>query len=85
MVKDPAINFSTFLISLAGSALVHLGEVDDPQGQAQVDLHLARQTIDVIQMLVDKTKGNLDEEEQRLVDAIQAELHAKYNAKIQRS
>ena len=82
MVTEPTVNFSTFLISLAGSALVHLGEVHDPQGQAQVDLALARQTIDVIQMLAEKTKNNLDEDEQRLLEAVQAELHSKYNARI---
>ena len=82
MATEPPISFSTFLISLAGTALVHLGEVDDPQGQTHLDLNLARQTIDVIQMLVEKTKGNLDAEEQRLVEAIQAELHAKYNARL---
>ena len=79
MATEPPVNFSTFLISLAGTALMHLGEVDDPSGQGQLDMNLARQTIDVIGMLADKTKGNLDPEEQRLLDAIRSELHAKYN------
>lgn len=82
MTTEATVNFSTFLISLAGSALVHLGEVDEPGHQTRVDLTLARQTIDVIQMLAEKTRNNLDEEEQRLLEAIQAELHSKYNARI---
>jgi hypothetical protein len=85
MAPEATVNFSTFLISLAGSALVHLGEVDDPNRQARVDLVLARQTIDVIQMLAEKTRNNLDEDEQRLLEAIQAELHSKYNARISKS
>lgn len=79
MATEPPVNFSTFLISLAGTALVHMGEVDDPHGQ--VDLNLARQTIDVIGMLAEKTKGNLDPDEQRLLDAIRSELHTKYNSR----
>lgn len=85
MATEPTINFSTFLISLAGSTLVHLGEVDDPKGHGKVDLGLARQTIDVIQMLAEKTKNNLDEDEARLLEAVQAELHSKYNARVARA
>ena len=82
MPAAPPITFSTFIISIAGTALVHLGEVDRPDGTHGVDLGLARQSIDVIHMLARKTRGNLDAEEQRLVDAVLAELHDKYNAKL---
>ncbi len=82
MPAAPPITFNTFIISIAGTALVHLGEVDGPDGSHRIDLNLARQSIDVIHMLARKTKGNLDEEEQGLVEAVLAELHDKYNARL---
>ena len=69
---EPPITFSTFLVSLASSALAHLGHaegVDVPR-----DPTLARHTAQVIDMLSEKTRGNLDSEEQRLLEALQAEL-----------
>lgn len=78
---DPPISFSTFVISLASSALAQLGHVDEAHRHGiQVDLNLARQSIDLIDMLKEKTKGNLDDEERQLLDAVQRELHEKYDA-----
>jgi len=73
------INFGAFLISLSTEALVHLGEVADPSsGQERRDLAMAQQLIDILGMLREKTRGNLDHDEQALLDAILFDLRMKY-------
>lgn len=77
----PAVSFTSFLISLGSSALVHLGEIPEPGSAARKpDLTLARHTIDVLAILHDKTRGNLDEDEARLLDALLGELRGKLAA-----
>lgn len=73
----PAVSFSSFVVSLATSAMTHLGE--GPGGS--VDLALARQTIDLLGVLQEKTDGNLDDEEKQLLDAVLHETRTKYLAK----
>ncbi|MEY3013039.1 MAG: hypothetical protein RIT45_1774 [Pseudomonadota bacterium] len=61
-------DFSTFLLSLASSVMVHLGRVPDPTGgSGEISLDLARHSIDLIAMLEEKTRGNLTPEEQTLM------------------
>ncbi len=73
------ISFGAFLMSLSTEALVHLGEVADPSsGQEQRDLAMAQQLIDILGMLREKTRGNLDHDEQALLDAILFDLRMKY-------
>lgn len=73
------VSFASFLVSLGSSALVHLGEVPDPQtGSAQRDLLLARHTIDVLGLLKDKTQGNLEDDEAKLLDALLFDLRTKF-------
>jgi hypothetical protein len=75
----PDIDFSTFVLSLASSALMHLGELPDPGGGESVkDLPLAKQTIDIISMLQEKTKGNLDAAEESLLQSLLYDLRVKY-------
>ena len=75
----PEINFMTFLMSLNSSALVHLGmEADPSSGQTMKNLPIAKQTIDVIAMLEEKTQGNLTDEERRLLTNILYELRLMY-------
>lgn len=79
--EEPAaeINFAAFLMSLSTEALVHLGEMPDPASGAQRrDLAMAQQLIDILGMLRDKTRGNLDRDEQALLDAILFDLRMKY-------
>lgn len=72
------VSFASFLVSLGSSALVHLGEIPDPHtGQTARDLKLARHTVDLLGLLQEKTKGNLDDDEGRLLDALLAELRPK--------
>ena len=75
----PEINFSTFIFSLNTSALLHLGEVADPAtGKEQEDLPMAKQTIDLIAMLEEKTRGNLTPDEENLVKHILYDLRLRY-------
>jgi len=56
-----------------------MGEVPDPStGKPTRDLVLARQTIDLLALLKDKTKGNLDDDETRLLDALLFDLRTKF-------
>jgi hypothetical protein len=79
--REIPVSFTTFLISLAQSALVHLGEVADPgTGRKERNLQLARHTIDVLGVLEEKTKGNLEEQEARLLGSVLFDLRSKFVA-----
>jgi hypothetical protein len=82
----PDINFTTFTMSLSTQALVHLGEVEDPFTKtAATDLDAAKQLIDILGMLREKTRGNLDENEERLLDAILYDLRLRYVERAKRA
>jgi hypothetical protein len=73
------INFSSFIFSLGTSALLHLGEVPDPATQkVEKDLPLAKQTIDILGMLKEKTRGNLTADEEKLIDNLLADLRWRF-------
>jgi hypothetical protein len=75
----PELTFAAFLWSLSEQALAALGEVPDPtSGQVNRDLQMAQQMIDIIIMLRDKTRGNLDSHEQALIKEILSGLQMKY-------
>ncbi len=75
----PKINFSTFILSLNSSALVQLGLIEDPAtGKKEKNLPLAKQTIDIIGMLDEKTKGNLNEDEDRMLKTLLYDLRMMY-------
>jgi len=76
---EPEINFATFVVGLSTQALAALGEMPDPAtGENLRDLHAAQQLIDIIGMLREKTRGNLDHEEDGLMEAILFDLRMKY-------
>ena len=78
-VHLPEINFPTFIFSLNASALLHLGVIDDPAtGKKVKNLPLGKQTIDILCMLEEKTKGNLSKEEEDLLKNILYELRIIY-------
>jgi hypothetical protein len=80
----PEVNFSYFLVSLSSSALLHLGEIADPQtGQKAKDLALAKHSIDIIAMLKEKTKGNLADEEEKALESILTDLRWRYVKAVQ--
>ena len=76
------VDFSTFIMSLTSSAFYHLGDMPDPStGKKEVNLPAVQQTIDMLIMLREKTKGNLKEDEKRLLEQLVYELQVKYVAK----
>lgn len=75
----PEIDFSHFIFSLSTSALIQLGEVQDPFTQKkEKNLPLAKQTIDLIAMLREKTKGNLTPEEEKIIENLLYDLRMWY-------
>ena len=75
----PELTFAAFVWSLSEQALAALGEIPDPvTGKVTHDLIMAQQMIDIIIMLRDKTRGNLDQHEQTLVQEILSTLQMKY-------
>lgn len=75
----PEIDFKNFILSLSTSALIQLGEIQDPFTQKVTkNLPLAKQTIDLIGMLKEKTKGNLSSEEGKIVEYVLYDLRMKY-------
>ncbi len=78
----PKVTFSTFVLSLASSALVQLGEAPDPTtGKHEEDIVLAKHTIDILSMLEEKTRCALDADETRLLEGLLYELRMKYVVK----
>lgn len=71
--QAPPVTFYTFVVSLGQAAMQHLS-VDTP---SQDDLLLADNTIQTLDLLKEKTQGNLDDEETRLLEAILSELQTK--------
>jgi hypothetical protein len=74
-----SITFSTFILGLASTALIHLGEAPNPEtGERSVSLDLARQSLDLLDLLEQKTRGNLTPEEQKLFAALMTDLKLKF-------
>ena len=75
----PTLNFATFIFSLNSSALVQLGMIEDPiNGEKTKNLPLAKQTIDILSMLEEKTRGNLDADEKAMLKNILYDLRILY-------
>ena len=76
----PQVDFSTFVLSLATAALYQLGAVPDPQTGAmlEADPMVARQTLETLEMLREKTQGNLTEDERKLIDSLLCDLRLRY-------
>jgi len=75
----PRIDFSSFILSLYSSGLVQLGKVEDPSTKKKsINLDLAKDTIDMIAMLEEKTRGNLTKEEENLLKALLSEIRLAY-------
>lgn len=78
--KDmPPLDFSTFVLSLSTSVLMNLGLVENPvTNKTEKELPMARQTIDLLALLQEKTKGNLTKEEAKLLEDVLHELRVWY-------
>jgi len=71
--------FLALISGLSGSAMQHLGKVINPlTGKIERDLQAAKETIDLIRMLREKTKGNLTDREKRALDALLGNLQLNY-------
>ena len=82
----PEINFSTFVISLSTQALMQLGEIASPvSGKVEADIPAAKQMVDILGMLQEKTKGNLNSSEERLLVDILFDLRMRYVEAVKKS
>lgn len=78
--EQGGITFTGFVLSLATTAAVHFGDIADPGTgkRGEPNLHAAAQMIEIIAMLQEKTRGNLIEPEERLIDDLLYELRMRY-------
>jgi hypothetical protein len=79
--KAPALDFNALVLSLGSSAIVHLGQAPDPttgQKRDQPDLPMAQQSIDLLAMLQEKTRGNLTADEARFLENMLFDLRMLY-------
>jgi|YelNatPaOPRAMG01_1025707.scaffolds.fasta_scaffold00844_11 hypothetical protein len=73
------ISFIDLINSLAGTTLIQLGAVADPQTNViKKDLNAAKQTIDILELLKEKTTGNLNNEESMMLDNVLFDLRMRY-------
>ena len=73
------VTFSSFVVSLATQAMMQLGEIKPPDGVSiPVDLESAKRMIDLLSMLQEKTRGNLDEAENNLLEDILHSLRLSF-------
>ncbi|HET9931459.1 MAG TPA: DUF1844 domain-containing protein [Polyangiaceae bacterium] len=81
----PAIDLTTLILSFSHNVLVHLGDAADPvTGEREVDLPLARQNIELIALLQEKTRGNLSGEEERVLGQALYDLRMRYVEVVKR-
>jgi hypothetical protein len=74
-----SVSFSTFVLGLSTQALLHLGEIESPlSGKVEQDLTAAKHVIDILGILHEKTRNNLDQGEERLLDGILYDLRMRY-------
>ncbi len=74
------ISFTQFVVSLASSAAIHFGDMPDPNGNtlSEPNLEGARQMIEILALLEEKTKGNLTAEERTVLDQVLYELRLRF-------
>src|SRR5262245_24138691 len=76
---EEPVSFSTFVLGLSTQALLHLGDIESPvSGQVERDLGAARHVIDILGILQAKTKNNLEQAEERLLEAVLYDLRMRY-------
>lgn len=77
--KTPPPDFSSFIFSISTTVLMDLGEIEHPiDKEKKVNLKMAKHSIDILDMLKEKTKGNLAEQETTLLENIVADLKLRY-------
>lgn len=79
MKESGPIQFTTFVLGLAHTSLIHLGDAPNPEtGREQVDLALARESIELLTLLREKTRGNLTAEEERVFEDVLARVRLRF-------
>jgi hypothetical protein len=79
VATGPAVTFSSLIFSLSSTAFLHLGAMPDPNtGKTEKNLALAKQTIDLLGVLREKTRNNLDQEEENLFEHLLYDLRMAY-------
>jgi len=75
----PEVDFIGFIISLSTTAMYHFGDIPDPYTQKrEKNLAAAKQTIDILNIIYEKTRGNLDEQEKQLLEEALYELRMRF-------
>jgi hypothetical protein len=78
-VSIPRLDLTTFFLSISSAAYMGLGLVPmGPEGRCSIDLELARQNIDLLELLCEKTKGNRTPEEDRLIENLLFETRMRF-------
>lgn len=78
-IPRPPVDFSTLLLSFASTAMIQLGAAPHPEtGEQVASPELAKETIDLLGLLREKTQGNLSDDETRLFEALLHDLRMKY-------
>jgi hypothetical protein len=73
------VTFSTFVLGLSTQALLHLGEIASPlDGKVEQDLPAAKHVIDILGILREKTRANLEQAEEHLLDSMLYDLRMRY-------
>lgn len=76
---SPEVDFIGFILSLSTTAMYHFGDIPDPYTQkAEKNLAAAKQTIDILSIIQEKTRGNLDEQEKELLEEALYELRMRF-------
>ena len=79
-MSDQSLTFSAFVLSLASSAAIHFGDLQDPLSGAKAEPNLegAAQMIEILSLLEQKTRGNLTADEQELLEQVLYELRMRF-------
>ena len=73
------MDFSNFVLSLNASAMVHLGDIPDPNTkEREINLPATKHTVDILELIQEKTEGNLTEDEKKLIDDVIYTLRMRY-------
>jgi len=78
--SEPELSFTAFILSLASTAAIHFGDLADPVSGEQAELNLegARQMIEILGLLEQKTRGNLTAEERQILEQVLYELRLRF-------
>jgi len=77
----PSLDFVAILFTYVHTALMYLGDVKDPEGKESENLEGARQMIDILEVMQQKTRGNLTNEEAQYLESALYDLRMRYMKK----